>query len=682
VPNTVLSSEVDERLLNRELSWLDYNARVLELASDPGVPLLERVRMCKFFSSNLDEFFMVRVAGLREQAAAGIPARSPDGRTAHAALAEIRRRVLELTDLQTRLWKRELRPGLAEHGVVVGEVEDCTDKELAQLQSLFDRQIYPVLTPLAVGSGQPFPYISGLSLSLGVFVRDPKSGEERFARVKVPELLPRFLPIGKRGLYLPLERVLRHFLPALFPKMEIDECSVFRVTRDADFEVSDEADDLLEAVELELRKRRFGDVVRVEVSSSVSSRMLDRLKRGLAVAAEQIYLTSGLLDLADLTQLSDLERPELKDEPWLPVTPGRFANSAGDDLFAEIRRSDILVHHPYHSFASSFEGFVHAVSKDPDVVAIKTTVYRTDENSPLVPALIEAAEEGKQSVCLVELKARFDEHRNIEWSRAMEQAGVHVVYGFANLKTHAKMTLVVRREGDELVRYVHVGTGNYHSQTARLYEDFGLFTADPDITADVADLFNYLTGYGRPQRFRKLLVAPSHLREGLVEEIRKVAAAAAAGAGGRIRIKVNALTDPTLIEELYSASQNGAEIDLVVRGICSLRPGVEGLSENIRVRSVLGRFLEHSRVFLFERDGKRTYRVEILAPVGDGRLQSELDRIFETLLADNTTAWELRPDGEWRRLRSKKGERDRPTQAALMRRVKARAARQRVRRAT
>jgi polyphosphate kinase len=694
VPSTVLSSEVDDRLLNRELSWLDYNARVLELASDPAVPLLERVRLCKFFSSNLDEFFMVRVAGLREQADAGILALSPDGRTAQGALAEIRRRVLELSELQTRLWKRELRPGLAEHGVVVGEVEDCTDKELSQLQSLFDRQIYPVLTPLAVGSGQPFPYISGLSLSLGVFVRDPKSGEERFARVKVPELLPRFLPIGKRGLYLPLERVLRHFLPTLFPKMEIDECSVFRVTRDADFEVSDEADDLLEAVELELRKRRFGDVVRVEVSSSVSSRMLERLKRGLAVADEQIYLTSGLLDLADLTQLFELERPDLKDEPWLPVTHGRFADSAaGDGLFAEIRSSDVLVHHPYHSFASSFEGFVRAVSKDPDVVAIKTTVYRTDESSPLVPALIEAAEEGKQSVCLVELKARFDEHRNIEWSRAMEQAGVHVVYGFANLKTHAKMTLVVRREGDELVRYVHVGTGNYHSQTARLYEDFGLFTADADITADVADLFNNLTGYGRPQRFRKLLVAPSHLRDGLVEQIRKVAAA---GDGGRIRIKVNALTDPTLIEELYAASQSGAKIDLVVRGICSLRPGVDGLSENIRVRSVLGRFLEHSRLFLFEYDGKRTYllgspdlmprnldhRVEIVAPVADGRLQGELDRIFETLLADNTTAWELRADGEWRRLRPKKNERERPTQATLMRRVKARAARQRVRRAS
>jgi polyphosphate kinase len=689
---TILASEVDERLLNRELSWLDYNARVLERAADPAVPLLERVRMCKFFSSNLDEFFMVRVAGLQEQADAGILARSPDGRTAVTALRAIRARVLELTDQQARLWKRELRPALADQGLVVGVVEDLTEKEHAELNGLFDRQIYPVLTPLAVGVGQPFPYISGLSLSLGVFVRDPKTGEERFARVKVPELLPRFAPIGKRGTFLPLERILRHFLPALFPKMEVAECSVFRVTRDADFEVSDEADDLLEAVELELRKRRFGHVVRVEVSSSISSRMLDRLKRGLGVADEQIYLVPGLLDLADLDQLVEVDRPELKDEPWTPVTHSRFVEKgSGDDFFSEIRRSDILVHHPYHSFASSFEGFVESVSQDPDVVAIKTTVYRTDEDSPLVPALINAAEEGKQSVCLVELKARFDEHRNIEWSRAMEQAGVHVVYGMPSLKVHAKMTLVVRREGDELVRYVHVGTGNYHSKTARLYEDFGLFTADPDIAADIADLFNYLTGYGRPQRFRKLLVAPFDLRDRLIEQIRLVSAAAAAGEPARIRIKVNALTDSRVIEELYAASAAGAAIDLVIRGICSLRPGVEGLSENIRVRSVLGRFLEHSRVFVFEHGDERVtllgsadlmprnldHRIEILTPIGDGRLQAEIDRVFQTLLADNTTAWELRADGEWHRAKPRKGDRARASQETLMRKVRARAARQR-----
>ena len=691
MPGTVLSSEVDERLLNRELSWLDYNARVLEVACDSAQPLLERVKMCKFFSSNLDEFFMVRVAGLLGQASAGVTMRSFDGRTPQATLAEVRERVLELTDRQARLWKRELRPALAEVGVVVGEIDDCSDKELAELQDAFDRLIYPVLTPLAVGAGQPFPYISGLSLSLGVFVRDPKTGDERFARVKVPELLPRFLPLGKRGLHLPLERVLRHFLPALFPKMEIVECSVFRVTRDADFEVSDEADDLLEAVELELRKRRFGDVVRVEVSSSVSSRMLDRMKRGLGVTAEQIYMAGGLLDLADLDQLVDLDRPELKAEPWLPVTHNRFVSAVGEDMFAEIKRADILVHHPYNSFASSFEGFVKTASKDPDVVAIKTTVYRTDEDSPLVPALISASEEGKQSVCLVELKARFDEHRNIEWSRAMEQAGVHVVYGFPNLKIHAKMTLVVRREDDELVRYVHVGTGNYHSTTARLYEDFGVFTADPDLASDVADLFNYLTGYGRPQRFRKILVAPFDLRERLIEQIRAVGASAEQGKRARIRIKVNALTDPKVIDELYAASGKGADISLIVRSICSLRPGVDGLSENIRVRSVLGRFLEHSRVFTFEHGDERNYllgsadamprnldhRVEILVPVADGRLQAEIDRVFDALEADNATAWELGSDGSWHRVKPKKSDRDRATQATLMRRVKARAARRR-----
>jgi polyphosphate kinase len=692
VPGTGLSSDIDERLLNRELSWLDYNARVLELARDSSEPLLERVKMCKFFSSNLDEFFMVRVAGLLGQASAGVAMRSPDGRTASGTLAEIRERVLDLTEHQARLWKRELRPALADAGVLVGEIDDCTDKELEELHDAFERAIYPALTPLAVGPGQPFPYISGLSLSLGVFVRDPKTGEERFARVKVPELLPRFLPIGKRGLHLPLERVLRHFLPALFPRMEIVECSVFRVTRDADFEVSDEADDLLEAVELELRRRRFGDVVRVEVSSSVSARMLERLQRGLGVTAEQVYLVAGLLDLADLDQLVELERPELKADPWFPVTHNRFFGvAAGDEVFAEIRRNDILVHHPYTSFASSFEGFVKAAANDPDVVAIKTTVYRTDEDSPLVPALITAAEDGKQSVCLVELKARFDEHRNIEWSRAMEQAGVHVVYGFPNLKTHAKMTLVVRREGNELVRYVHVGTGNYHSKTARLYEDFGLFTADPDIAADVADLFNYLTGYAQARRFRKILVAPFDLRDRLVEEIRAVAEAATQGHNARIRIKVNALTDPKVIEELYAASGAGAEVSVIVRGICSLRPGVPGMSENIRVRSVLGRFLEHSRVFTFQRDGKRAYllgssdamprnldhRVEVLAPIDDGRLQAEIDRVFDTLEADNLTAWELDGDGAWHRLKPKKNHRERSTQATLMRRAKARAARRR-----
>src|SRR5262249_4200177 len=417
----------------------------------------------------------------------------PAARAPQRPLAEIRAGAAELTATQAKLWKRDLRPALADANVIVGDVDDCNRKERAELETLFEQQIFPVLTPLAVGPGQPFPYISALSLSLAIFVRDPDTGDERFARVKVPESLPRFLPLGDRGLFLPLERVLRHFLSRLFPEMETVECCAFRVTRDADFEVSDEADDLLEAVEVELRRRRFGDVVRVEVSGSVSSRMLDRLKLGLSVTDDQIYLIQGLLDLADLQELVRLERRDLKLDAWFPVTHPRFVTpKLADNIFAEIRRGDILVHHPFDSFATSFESFLLTAARDPDVVGVKTTVYRTSDESPVIPALIEASETGKQSVSLVELKARFDERRNIGWSRSLEQAGVHVVYGFPHLKIHAKTTLVVRREGKELHRYVHLGTGNYNVVTAQSYEDYGLFTSDPDIASDVADLFNHL----------------------------------------------------------------------------------------------------------------------------------------------------------------------------------------------
>jgi polyphosphate kinase len=671
-------------LLNRELSSLDFYARILELAADATVPVLERVRFLAIFSSHLDEFFMVRVAGLRGQQASGLSARSPDGRTAEETLQEIRERALDLGSRQAKLWKRELKPALSAEGLTIGGVEDCNKDELAELARRFEREIFPVLTPLAVGPSQPFPYISGLSLSLGLFVRDPDSGDERFARVKVPELLPRFLQVGTRGLYLPLENVIRHFLAQLFPKMEIVECTTFRVARNADFEVSDEADDLLEAVELELRRRRFGEVVRLEVAGSASQRMLSRLQRGLGVNGEETYLNEGLLDLADLKQFSDLPRPELKYEPWIGTTHPRLAEPRS--IFSEIRQSDVLVHHPYDAFASSFEAFVRTASDDPNVVGLKATVYRTSDDSPLVPALIDAAEDGKQTVCLVELKARFDEHRNIEWSRSLERAGVHVVYGFPNLKIHAKTTLVVRREGKELKRYVHVGTGNYHASTARGYEDFGLFTADKDIAADVADLFNYLTGFGRPTRFRKLLVAPFDLRERLIERIRE---AARAGKDGRIRIKVNALTDEALIAELYAASAAGAHVELVIRSTCSLRPLEEGNGEPIRVRSVLGRFLEHSRLFLFDTpEGSHAYlgsadlmprnldnRVEVVVPVEDARARQELSRAFDALLKDNTTAWDLGADGAWKRARPKKGERLRSTQTVLMRSAIARARR-------
>ena len=684
-------TEPAERLLNRELSLLDFHARVLELAADESAPLLERVKFCSIFSSNVDEFFQVRVAGLLGQAESGLAVRSADGLTPQQALARIRERVLGLTAQQSRLWRRELRTALAAEGIVIGGIEDCDEKDLKQLGRQFQREIYPVLTPLAVGPGQPFPYISGLSLSLAVFVADPETGEERFARVKIQEGLPRFFEIGGRGLYVPLEQVIAHFLPTLFPGATVVERAAFRVTRDADFEVSDDADDLLEAVESQLLKRRFGDVVRVEVSSSASAEMVERLTRGLDADETQIYRIESPLDLADLMELYALDRPDLKDEPWLPVTPPRLMGAQSDlpRIFDEIRRGDIAVHQPYESFRASFEVFAQATVRDPDVIALKTAVYRTSDDSVLVGSLIQCAEDGKQSVCLVELKARFDERRNIEWSRALEQAGVHVVYGFPDLKIHAKMTLVVRRERTGLRRYAHIATGNYHSATARLYEDFGIFTADEEITADVADLFNYITGFGRPRKFRKLLVAPFTLRSGLVDEIRAVAAAAATGEKARIRLKVNHLVDPGIVDELYAASQAGASIDVVARTTCALRPGVEGLSENIRVRSVVGRFLEHSRIYSFEAGERSTmyvgsadlmqrnldHRIEVLAPVENARVRQEANAILDSGLADNSNAWQLGPDGTWTRLAPEKPEKPHSHQETMMRRVRTRARR-------
>jgi polyphosphate kinase len=679
-----------QRLLNRELSQLELAARILDLAGDRAQPLLERVRFGAIFSSILDEFFMVRVAGLIEQTATGLAVRSADGLTSQQALRQIRARVTELMGRQGKLWKRELRPALAAEGIEIGAVEDCTEKELAQLATHFEREIYPVLTPLGVGPGQPFPYISGLSLSLAVLAVDPESGEERFARVKVPEGLARFVSVGKRSLLIPLEGVIAHFLPMLFPGMEIAERAVFRVTRDADFELSDDADDLLEAVESELRRRRFGDVVRLEVSASVSRGMLERLTSGLGAEPEQVYEIEGPLDLSELEELTQADRPDLKYDAYVPVTPPRLArakDAAG--FFAEIRRADMLVQHPYESFRTSFDAFARAAADDPDVIAMKTTVYRTSDDSALVAALVDCAEQGKQSVCLVELKARFDERRNIEWSREMEQAGVHVVHGFSDLKIHAKMTLVVRREQDGLRRYVQIGTGNYHAGRARLFEDLGLFTADPDIAADVADLFNYVTGFGRPQRFRKLLVAPFGMRTRLIEEIRRVATAAAAGQDARIRLKLNNLVDPTVIDELYAASQAGVRVDVCARAICMLRPRVQRLSEKVRVRSVLGRFLEHSRVYAFEADGQANiylgsadlmprnldHRIEVLVPVEQGRIRQELQSVLDSVFNDNTSAWELAADGRWTRLSPGKGERPHTHQAWLMRRASVRARR-------
>ena len=682
---------VESTLRNRELSWLDTSERILDLASDPSVPLLERVKFCSIFSKMLDEFFMVRVAGLMGQAASGLGVRSSDGLTPLQALEAIRERVTGLTARQSRLWRKELRPALHAEGIAVLGLEECGEKELKQLASRYEREIYPVLTPLGVSSGQPFPYISGLSLSLAVIAVDPVTGEERFARVKVPEGLPRFVEVGRQPRLVPLESVIAHFLPSLFPGIEFVERATFRVTRDADFEVSDDADDLLEAVESELRRRRFGDVIRLEVSASASRAMLDRLMAGLSVEADQVYEIEGQLDLVDLSQIAALHRPELKDEPWIPVTQPRLARAKdGVGFFDEVRRGDVLVHQPYESFRTSFEAFVQAAARDPDVIAIKTTVYRTGDDSTLVGALIDCAEQGKQSVCLVELKARFDERRNIEWSREMEQAGVHVVHGFSDLKIHAKMALVVRREGDVLRRYVHIGTGNYNAATARVYEDIGLFTADEEIAADVADLFNHLTGFGRPQRFRKLLVAPFSMRARLIEEIRRVAAAAAAGEPARIRLKLNQLVDPLVIDELYAATQAGVPIEICSRAICMLRPGVPGLSETITVRSVFGRFLENSRIYSFEAGRRATmftgsadlmprnldHRVEVLVPVENGRARAELSAILDSLFADTSYAWDLGPDGKWQRRVAAKGEKTHVHQVAIQRRAQLRARRQ------
>jgi polyphosphate kinase len=678
----------ESRLLNRELSWVEFNARVLGLVADTSQPLLERVKFCSIFSSNLDEFFMVRVAGLLGQEAAGFAVRSADGLSPTQALGLLKARVTDLTSKQAKLWKRELQPALAEEGIEIVTIDQCTAKELGRLETIYKRDIYPVLTPLAVGAGQAFPYISGLSNSLAVLAADPDTGEERFARVKVPEGLDRFVDAGSR--LVPLESVIAHFLPSLFPGMEIEERALFRVTRDADFELSDDADDLLEAVESELRRRRFGDVVRVEVSASASAGMLQRLREGLDVSEDQIYEIEGLLDLADLMQLTRLDRPDLKDEPWVPVTQPRLARAKdAGRIFDEIRRADLLVHQPYESFRTSFEAFAAAAAADPDVIAMKTAVYRTSDDSTLISNLIDCAEQGKQAVCLVELKARFDERRNIEWSRELEQAGVHVVHGFPDMKIHAKMTLVVRREAGGLRRYVHIGTGNYHAATARLYEDVGIFTADEEIAADVADVFNYVTGFGRPQRFRKLLVAPFELRDRLLEEIKAVSAAAKAGETARIRLKLNNLVDPTLIDALYAAGAAGATIQICARSICMLRPGVEGLSENIHVRSILGRFLEHSRIYSFEAGQSTSVfigsadlmprnldrRVEVLTPVESARSRQELQAVLGSVFADDVNAWVLASDGTWSPLEPRKAGKQVDHQVAMMRRAQLRARR-------
>jgi polyphosphate kinase len=676
-----------ELYTNRELSWLQFNERVLELAEDETTPLLERVKFLAIYANNLDEFFMVRVAGLHDQVDAGIDARGPDGLSPVETIERIAERTRELGRRHSTQWEEHVRPALAEHGIRVIDCQDCDAAELEKIDRRFSEQIFPVLTPLAVGPGRPFPYISNLSLSLAVWLRDPVSRTETFARVKVPkEVLPRFVPLGDE-VFVPLEAVIARHLEQLFPGMEVLRHDFFRVTRDADFTVSDEADDLLRAVEDELRRRRFGEVVRLEVSSSMDPDMRSYLVEQLAIDEAEVIDVEGLLDLDDLWALYDIEgHRDLRDPPWTPVTQPALADrdDGKADVFAAMHAGDLLVHHPYDSFATSVERFVKQAVADPDVLAIKTTVYRTSDDSALVPALIEAAERGKQAVCLVELKARFDERRNIGWARALEEAGAHVVHGLPGLKTHAKALLVVRREGSGARNYVHVGTGNYHAKTARLYEDVGLFTTDREIAADVAELFNALTGAARSPSYRKIVTAPDDMRDWFLDQVARTIDAQREGEEARIILKLNSLVDARCIRALYEASQAGVRVDLNIRGICCLRADVPGVSENIQVVSVVGRFLEHSRVYGFWRGGEREYwmgsadlmprnldtRVELMAPIADPDLRREVEDTLERCLADDTFGWELRADGDWERRQG----RNRTAHRELMERAAARSA--------
>ncbi|WP_250121710.1 polyphosphate kinase 1 [Chroococcidiopsis sp. CCMEE 29] len=672
---------------NRELSWLEFNNRVLYEACDPRSPLLERLKFLAIFSSNLDEFFMVRVAALKQQVEAKVSKLTPDGRTPQEQLEEISQRLRPLVVQQHRHFEQVLRPALAREGIHLLDYIDLNQEQRTYLQGYFEEQIFPVLTPLAVDPSHPFPHISNLSLNLAVAIKNPETEEELFARVKVPKVLPRFLPLpeelrlqhkGKAANWtgVPLEQVIAHNLETLFPGMDIQEYHSFRITRDADLELEeDEADDLMLAIEQELRKRRVGgSTVRLEIQSQMPESVRGRLVRELDLSERDVYEVDGLLGLGDLMSFMALPLPELKDPPWKSVVPPRLqkittplANpdaletEEGKDFFAVIREQDLLVHHPYHSFSSTVLRFITHAAYDPDVLAIKMTLYRTSGDSPILNALITAAENGKQVAVLMELKARFDEENNIYWARRLEGVGVHVVYGVAGLKTHCKTVMVVRREADRIRRYVHIGTGNYNPKTARIYTDLGLFSCREDLGADLTDLFNYLTGYSRQQAYRKLLVAPVNLRDRMLDLICREIEHCQNGSSGRIVAKMNALVDPQMIATLYKASRAGVQIDLIVRGMCCLCPGVKELSENIRVISIVGRFLEHSRIYYFHNQGQEEIyigsadwmprnldrRVEAITPIDDPDIAKDLQEILGTMLADNRQAWDLQPDGRY-----------------------------------
>ena len=665
-------TELDRELLNRELSWLDFNDRVLSLAAEIGIPLLERVKFTAISSSNLDEFFQVRVAALKDQMAAGLATRSPDGLTPSQQLTAIGETVGSFVLRQEGLLLGSLLPELRRNGV---EVLDWAELELAdrvELSQLFERRIFPVLTPLAVDPAHPFPYISNLALSLAAMVSDPDTGERRFARVKVPNVFPRLLALSGGQRFVPAEQVIAAHMHLLYAGMVVEECAAFRVTRNADLTLEDEeADDLLAAVELELRRRRFGRAVRLEVQSGMSAEMVELLVRELDLEPADVSYHASLLDLTCLFQLAGLDRPELKDAPWPPITAGRIAaaDEAERSIFSVIRERSLLVHHPYESFASSVESFIAQAADDDKVQSIKMTLYRAGGDSPIARSLIRAAERGVQVAVLVELKARFDEATNVGWAKTLERSGVHVVYGLVGLKTHAKCVLVVRNDDDGLRRYCHIGTGNYNSKTARIYEDVGVITCDPGVGADVTQLFNHLTGYSRTHQFDSLLVAPREMRNQLTDLIEHESSY---GSDGYIRAKFNSLADPGIIESLYRASQQGTKIDLLVRGICCLVPGVPGVSENIRVRSLLGRYLEHSRIVWFAHGehaagpdhedqplfliGSADWmprnldkRIEVMVPVTHPKHQMWLNAVFEHTWADDVVRWELDAEGLWHR---------------------------------
>ena len=674
----------EDRFGDRELSWLAFNQRVLELAEDQTLPLLERVRFLAIFASNLDEFFMVRVAGLKRRIATGMAVTAASGLSPRQVLEGIDARAQQLMERHSSVYSSSVMPALAAEGITLVHWDELGTDEQERLYKFFRRQIFPVLTPLAVDPAHPFPYISGLSLNLAVVVVNPTTGKEHFARVKVPPLLPRFIAVDARGRpsapstqtadlekgpisFVPLEDVIARHLDALFPGMEVREHHTFRVTRNEDVEVEeDDAENILQAMEKELLRRRFGPPVRLEVAEDIAPRVRQLLVRELGVHESEVYELPAPLDLTGLNLIADLDRSDLHYPRFVGGTHRHLAeveSASATDIFAAIRARDILLHHPYDSFATSVQAFLAQAAADPKVLAIKQTLYRTSGDSPIVDALIDAAEAGKQVLALVEIKARFDEQANISWARKLEHAGVHVVYGIVGLKTHCKLSLVVRQEVDGLRRYCHVGSGNYNPKTARLYEDVGLLTADPEVVQDLTRLFNQLSGYAPKARFQRLLVAPRSVRSGLIERIDREATAHLEGREAWIRFKVNSVVDEATIDALYRASQVGVPIDLVVRGICAIRPGVPGLSETIRIRSVLGRFLEHARIFAYANDGDPEVflgsadlmhrnldrRVETLVRVGDPDHVQELIDLSDLSMDPGTASWHLGPDGDWER---------------------------------